>query len=279
LLLVGLFQRLRVLTGVHSTSRRAERLAYGGSGQQFIDLYLPEGSDPAPVVVMLHGGFWRAPYGLSLMAGLSDDLAKRGIAVLNVEYRRIGDRGGGWPNTFLDVALAADGLRTLARSHPLDLGRVVAVGHSAGGHLALWLAARRRLPAGGPLTTPGEPLALRGVVSQAGAADLELVARLGLGGYAAEALVGGTPSEVPERYAAASPAAMLPLGVPQVLVHGSRDGHVPPAMSRRWAAAAEAAGDSVKLVEPPGADHFALIDERSAAWALTVPEIEGLLAP
>ena len=156
------------------------------------------------------------------MTPLARDLAARGIAAWNIEYRRVGQEGGGWPGTLEDVAAAADAVVGL---EGVDASRVATVGHSAGGHLALWLAARHRLPEGAPGAGPRlRPL---GAVSQAGVSDLVAGARAGLGGGACQALLGGEPDDVPERYAVASPAALLPLGVPQLLVHGARDDLVP----------------------------------------------------
>ncbi|HEX5504508.1 MAG TPA: alpha/beta hydrolase [Thermomicrobiales bacterium] len=255
------------------------RHAYGPAPAQCGDLRLPAGAGPCPVVILIHGGYWRARYGLDLMDGLGDDLARRGVASWNIEYRRVGEAGGGWPGTFQDVSRAADTLRDLATRHPLDLARVVAVGHSAGGHLALWLAARPRLdPAARRLLAPGPPdPPLAGVVGLAGVNDLALAWRLGLSNGAAGELLGGGPDTVPGRYAAASPAALLPLGVPQVLLHGSADADVPLELSTAYAAAATAAGDTVRLRELPGVDHFAPIDPHSAAWGVALAELLPLL--
>jgi acetyl esterase/lipase len=215
--------------------------------------------------VVIHGGFWRSTYGRGLMDGLAADLAARGWAAWNLEYRRVGPlAGGGWPATFADVAAGIDALAGLASSAPLDLGRVVTVGHSAGGHLALWAAARPGLPDGAPGARPA--VAVTGAVSLAGVCDLAAAARDGVGGSAVARLMGGGPERVPERYALASPAERLPLGVPQVMVHGDDDRLVPVEQSRRYAAAARAAGDRCELVELPGVEHFALIDPRSGAW-------------
>ncbi len=254
--------------------------AYGPAASQFGELYLPgqpEEGGPYPVVLLLHGGFWRVSYGLKLMAGLAEDLAKQGLAVWNIEYRRVGETGGGWPGTLRDVASAADFLTTLAARYTLDLRRVVAVGHSAGGQLALWLAARTRLLEQGPLASATTPLPLSGVVSLAGVNDLEHAWRLNLGHGAVAELLGGSLTDLPERYTLASPAAHLPLGVPQVLVHGSSDDRVPLEISQAYARKAMAAGDVVTLIELPGADHFVVIDPGSHAWLRTTQEIQKLL--
>ncbi len=258
------------------------RVPYGPGPLHFGDLRLPPArvSGPHTVVILIHGGFWRARFGLDLMDGLGDDLAARGIASWNVEYRRVGDPGGGWPGTLADVARAADHLPALARSHNLDLARVVTLGHSAGGHLALWLAARSRLPAdaAGLFARRGDPRPVAGAVSLAGVADLMVGWRRGLGAGAVAEFLGGAPDEVLERYAAADPARLLPLGVPQVLVHGTEDDRVPIDLSREYVAAARAAGDGARLRELPGADHFVMIDPATAAWAAIVEELTALLA-
>jgi acetyl esterase/lipase len=219
-----------------------------------------------PVVVLIHGGYWKAAYTKRLMRRLSNAVTDEGWAAFNTEYRRVGrfGGGGGWPETFVDVAAAVD---ALTRVPGVDLGRVATCGHSAGGQLALWAAGRHRLPAGAPGAAP----AVRpcGAVSLAGVADLERAAGLGLGGGAVPALLGGGPQAHPDRYAIASPAALLPLGVPQVLVHGVDDTTVPPSMSERYAARAVAAGDDATYVPVDDVDHMGVIDPGSAAWAPT----------
>jgi len=189
----------------------------------------------------------------------------------------VGDAGGGWPGTLQDVARATDYLATLAPTYALDLTHVVPVGHSAGAQLVLWLAARSRLPEKSELTVSDTPLSLAGAVSLAGASDLKLVWHLNLGQGAVAEFLGGCPGEVPERYATASPAALLPLGIPQVLIHGKRDDLIPPTVSQEYAQKAALAGDCVRLIELPGADHFVLIDPASAAWGITIAEIQNLL--
>jgi acetyl esterase/lipase len=215
------------------------------------------------VSVLVHGGFWRARYRLRLEDRLVAGLAARGWAVWNLEYRRLGLRsGGGWPATFEDVSAGIDRLGRLGE--PLDLSRVVAIGHSAGGHLACWAAARGGLPAGAPGDEPGVRLAA--VVSQAGVVDLREAARLKLSGRAVESLLAGSPVKRPARYNLASPIERLPLGVPQLLVHGDADDVVPIAISRRYAERAAAAGDDCVLVELPGGGHLEHLDPHSEAW-------------
>lgn len=252
------------------------RLAYDSGEFQFGELYLPVGPGPYPVAILIHGGYWRARYGLDLMNELGADLARRGIAAWNIEYRRVGNPGGGWPGTFLDVARAADYLREIAPSYELDLGKVVPLGHSAGGHLALWLAARRRIPANSAISPRNEPLALAGAISLAGVLDLALAYQLHLSNHAVVELLGAPPTEVPERYAETSPAALLPLGLPQVLIHGTEDENVPIQVSREYAATARAAGDPIDFFEPTGVDHFDVINAATEVWALTVQELQTL---
>ena len=268
---------------MHGSNKNKVRLFYGEEKLHFGELHLPATVGPHPLVILIHGGFWRVPYGYSLMTGLADDLVSRGIAAWNIEYRRVGDRNGGWPNTLLDVASAADYVRSIALTYPLDLQRVVPIGHSAGGHLALWLAARPRIPQDDVLAhtniqaNNAVPLAVSGAISLAGVSDLLLGWQRKLGSEAVAELIGGSPGAVPERYAAASPAAMLPLGVPQVLIHGTADDRVPYDMSETYTEKARAAGDDASLITLPQVDHFALIDPTSHAWAVTVEALQQLL--
>lgn len=252
------------------------RLPYGTGEFQFGELYLPDSPGPYPVVILLHGGYWRARYALDLMNGLAEDLARRGIAAWNIEYRRVGNPGGGWPGTFLDVARAADYVRELAASYELELSRVVPIGHSAGGHLALWLAARARVPAQSPIGPRARPLVLAGAISLAGVLDLNLAYQLHLSNDAVVELLGARPSDEPGRYVAASPASLLPLGVPQVLIHGTGDEHVPIQVSREYASAARTAGDTIEYLELPGVDHFDVINAGTEVWALTVQQLQRL---
>src|SRR3954462_6286264 len=239
------------------------RHRYGEHFHQFSDLLLPRETDgPLPVAVVLHPGFWREQYSLDISEELARDLARRGWAAWNVEYRRVGETsGGGFPATLEDVAAAIDVLATL--DAPLDLARVVAIGHSAGGQLALWAAARR---------DAAVPLA--GVVAQAGVTDLRAAERDPDGEGAIARFVGGYAADVPERYADASPIERLPIGVPQLLVHGTEDVRVPADISRRYTEAARAAGDEVELVLRPGEDHFVHLDPGGGAWADVLRFIE-----
>lgn len=259
------------MTATHSPAVRTVR--YGPHPSNVADLHLPAEAARVPVVVVVHGGFWRAQYGRDLGTPLAVDLVGQGVAAWNVEYRRVG-AGGGWPETLLDVAAAVDALADLA-DVALDLDKVVAVGHSAGGQLATWAAGRHRLPVGGP--GAGPRVRLSGAVSQAGVLDLEHADARGLGSGAAAALLGGSTHDVPERYAAASPYRLVPLGVPVVAVHGEQDDVVPIEQSIRYVERARSVGDDADLVQLPGVDHGAVIDVEHAAWAVCRHEVLRLL--
>ena len=243
------------------------RIAYGPDPAQFVELTTPAAAAPRGVVVIVHGGFWRNVHGLELGRSPAADLVAAGYAAVNVEYRRVGG-GGGWPATFDDVAAAVD---LLADALPAPSGPVVAVGHSAGGHLAAWLAARPGLPSGAPGAEPR--VVLRGAVSQAGVLDLVDAFEQRLGRDAVRELLGGPPAACPDRYALASPIARVPIGVPVIGVHGTADDRVPVRQTERFAAAS---GDRWTRLD--GVDHFAVIDPTTAAWAACRAALEELLA-
>ena len=327
------------------TDRSVHR--YGDHPAQVAELFRPT-AEPCGIAVVLHGGFWRAAYDRHLTDDLCESLAAGGWAAWNLEYRRIAGGGGGWPNTFLDVAAgidhlarldtfegqalggapesldAGDAAGTLARgeagnmsdrdtaeglaprpvpkavgvrpSDPPAGGQprlapvkadaaavraqsprrtwVVTIGHSAGGHLALWAAARHLLPAGAPGADPG--VRVTHAISQAGVVDLAEAARLRLSHDAAAELVGASRDAEPERWRLASPAALLPLGVPQLLVHGARDDIVPAAMSEDYAWRARELGDAAAAVVLPGVGHFEHLDHRAAAWLVVRDWLDGL---
>jgi acetyl esterase/lipase len=255
------------------------RVAYGSDPRQFGELRIPDGPGPHPVVVLVHGGCFKYS-DLSDLAPMADALKAEGIASWNIEYRRLADPGGGWPGTFRDVGSAIDHLRALAPAHRLDLGRVVLVGHSAGGHLALWAASRGRLREASPLRS-GTPLVPAGVVNLAGPIDLaeniehyETMCREAV----ITQLTGGTPATVPERYADAAPNRRLPLGVPQVLVWGEHEDFVPRPLARSHVAAARRAGDQARLVVIPGAGHFEIASPHATSWPRLRIEILALLS-
>jgi acetyl esterase/lipase len=242
---------------------------YGSDPSQFGELYRPDGESRGTAVV-IHGGFWRARYDLSLGRPLADDLVARGYTVWNLEYRRVGT-GGGWPGTFDDVAAGIDHLDELG----VDTSRVVTIGHSAGGHLATWAAGRANLPDDAPGASPR--VVVTAVVSQAGVLDLVGCAEHGVGGQAAPDLMGAMPSELPEHYRLADPLSAVPLAVPVLCVHAPADDNVPFSQSVDYVNAARQAG-AVARLEAVAGDHFTVIDRTSAAWRVVVDALPELLA-
>ena len=228
------------------------RIQYGNDPLQFADVYLCAGGKPSPVVINIHGGFWRAAYGLEHAGHFCAALAKAGFATVNVEYRRAGDPGGGWPVTLDDIRTAYPYIVLHAREFGGDPERVVVTGHSAGGHLAVCLAAYER--------------SVSRVISLAGVLDLSRAYELHLSNDAAAEFLGGTPDQVPENYRAASP---MQLGVTcrQVVITGNTDDTVPAEFSRDYVAAKKLLGEDVELIEIAGADHYDMIDPRSPAFA------------
>ncbi len=254
-------------------------LTYGPLPEHVVDVRLPSLSEPAPLVVVVHGGFWKKAYDRAHAGPQSVALAGAGYVVATVEYRRVGLLGSGWPATFDDVASMADtvvDLVSAAVPGRVDPARVCFVGHSAGGHLVAWLAARHRLPSHSPWHTE-TPLAAA-VVPLAGVLDLTVADRLGLGGNAARSLLGGPPQRHPERWAAADPAQLLPTGVRTVLLHGTADRAVPVEVATSFADAARAAGDVAVLHELPGVGHYALIDPLAPAWPHVLAAVSEALA-
>jgi acetyl esterase/lipase len=257
--------------------KRGRTVSYGPDRSQCADLYRPLGhaGRPRPVMILVHGGSWRARYSRIVMRGLAGDLVRRGWAVWNIEYRRVGN-GGGWPATFEDVALAIDHLPEL-EDPLLDLERVSILGHSAGGHLALWAAGRERLPAGAAGCIDGEPrVQLRRTIALAAVCDLADAYRKWPPG-AVGSLMGGGPEEFPERYDAGDPVRLLPPSAPVLLVHGTADRTVSITLSRNYEQAARASGAEVELVEIAGeaGAHRAYIDPRGAAWAAVTSRLES----
>jgi acetyl esterase/lipase len=233
--------------------------SYGSLISQEGDLYLPHVPRP-PVVCLLHGGFWQMPYGREEFTAVAKDLAARGYAVWNIEYRRLGAAGGGWPGTLHDAASAIDHLATLvADGIGLDLNRVIVAGHSAGGHLALWAAARNK-PANIQSLVCVQPIAAVGL---AAITDLARAFELNVGKGSVNEFLGGSPTQYPDRYATASPIELLPIGVGQLIIHGVNDEELPIDLSRSYAAAAQASGDHVEFVELSDEGHMDFLDPNS----------------
>lgn len=265
-------------------------IAYGEDSSQFGQLWLPVGSElepesnPVPLVILIHGGFWRSAYGLDLMDPLAADLASRGFAAWNIEYRRVGQRGGGYPGTLEDVASAVDMIATVADQYSIDLASTVVVGHSAGGHLALWTAGRSSLPVGAPGASPA--VVPRLAIGQGPVFDLRAGDAGGLGGGAVSDFIGGSVAQFPQRYDIASPSTTS--GVPLAVVRGADDDIVPERFTVPAAigdvnadVGADRNGDvdgdvdgGVVVVDVPG-DHFALIDPTTPAWQAVIDLIEA----
>ncbi len=255
------------------------RIQYGPDEYQFSELRLPEGDGPFPLVVFVHGGCWLSDFNLDMAANLSGALAKAGIASWTPEYRRIGNPGGGWPGTLDDLVSSIDYLPQIAKVHKLDLNRVVLMGHSAGGHLVLWYAARKNLKPSSRFYK-AESVPLKGVVSLAGITDLVSYRD----DYttqdcntAVPGLLGGEPKDLPERVAQTNPSDLLPIAVPLRMIHGAADVLVPLSQSTNFMLKARAAGDDANLTVVKGAGHFDLIAPFSVAWSMIMRETRILL--
>jgi acetyl esterase/lipase len=255
-------------------------LAYGDDPNQVAELRLPTGTGPHRIVVLIHGGCWKAEYAMFRELGpIGDALKADGIATWNIEYRRLHQPGSGWPGTYLDVGHAIDRLRTISTTYNLDLARVVVLGHSAGGHLAMWAGMRQRLSAKSPLFIEN-PLPVRGVINMAGTIDMrENIAHMEelCRDTVVTDMLGGTPATVPDRYGSVSAPALLPLGVPQRLIWGDHENFVPRSLADQYAAAATRAGDNVRLIVVPNTGHFEVAMPTTSAWPLVRDAIRALL--
>lgn len=263
------------LTGPAPTST----LRYGAAPSQYAELFLPPGKGPFPVAVLVHGGCWTKEYGgITQLRNMAGALVARGIAVWNVEYRRVDEAGGGYPGTYLDMNAALDLLARTAHDHPLDLDRLVAVGHSAGGQLVQWLAGRPRIPASSPLYRAGM-VPVRHVVSLGGLADLRREAALLKTSCARDvAELAGTPSAArPDVFADTNAGDLMPNGSRTILVTGELDTISPPRVAHDFAARAQAAGDAAEVVILPGASHYDEAAATSAAWPRVLQAIESAL--
>ena len=253
------------------------RIRYGDADLQFGNLRLPGGPGPHPVVVFIHGGCWLSAFDVAHVAQTEEAIAEAGYAVWSLEYRRVGDEGGGWPETYLDVGRGVDHLRALAGPHALDLGRVVAAGHSAGGTFALWAAARGKIAAGSALHVD-DPLPIHAVVALAPAGDLEGVQARGSCGRVVDRVMGGSPAEHPDRYAAASPMRLAPIGVPQTLLIGALDSAWGPPGRAYYHHAITAGDRAVRVVELPESGHFEMIAPTTTSWPLVLEALRAAFA-
>lgn len=251
------------------------RIHYGEGALQFGDLRTPAGNGPHPVAVYIHGGCWLAEYDITHSNKLTAALADNGIATWSLEYRRVGDEGGGWPGTFQDIGRGTNYLREIAEEHNLDLDRVIVMGHSAGGHLALWAAARSRLPLAAPFNST-DSLAVRGVLALAPAADLGFLHEQQVCGHVIDKLMGGSPVEVPERYSWGDPVQLAPGAVRQLLILGKYDDAWAPT-GLRYFAAAEKRGDNIRKIVATESGHFEMIDPDSSTWPLVLDAARELL--
>jgi len=250
---------------------------YGEEDLQFGELRTPLSQDTFPLVIFIHGGCWLSAYNLEYLSAAAGDLVKEGYAVWTPEYRRVGDESGGYPNTFKDIQASVDFARTLAEIYPLDLENVVLMGHSAGGHLALWLATQGNLPSNSRLYNPN-PLPLKGVISLAGITDLTAYDKVGNDcSTAVVELMGGQPAEMESRYFKSSPINLLPSNIPTRLIQGEVDNIVPASQGEAYATKAKAAGDDAKVVTIEGGGHFDMVSPYSAAWKVIKSELELMM--
>jgi acetyl esterase/lipase len=254
-------------------------IAYGGAASQYVELFVPPGSGPFPVVLLVHGGCWLKEFqGITQMRNLAGALLAQGIATWNVEYRRVDEDGGGYPGTYQDVAAALDLLIAQAATHKLDTHRLVAVGHSAGGHLVQWLAGRPVLPPSSPLYQ-AQPFPVKHVIALGSIGDLRHRASSlkSTCGVEAVQLTGPPSAGRPDVYSDTSPAELMPNGSTTVLINGALDSISPPQTAGDYAARALQAGDKVSTLVLPQASHFDEVAASSPAWALILPVIRGAL--
>ena len=261
------------------SSNSSIHIEYGNYPSQFGVLRMPILAESCPVIITIHGGFWQSKFGLEENDPICEDLTRRGYATWNIEYRRVGEDGGGWPGTFNDVIDAVNHLTHLKERFLIDLSRVVILGHSAGGHLALWLASQVNKDQtddfGNPLLIP-----IHSVISLAGVLNLrrmwEIHDEKGLNSPVAS-FVGGTPLEVSNKYRLASPIELLPLNVNQILIHGELDLHVPVELSIEYCRKTIQQGDKIRLIVLPETDHFMIIDPSSNAWKTVFDALKNIV--
>lgn len=258
------------------------RIPYGRLVPQFGDLWLPSrhGGSRLPLILFFHGGWWRSEYDLSYAAHLCAALKAEQIAVWSIEYRRLGETDGGWPATFLDTAAGFDHAAVLARTFPLDMERIYAMGHSAGAHLAFWNAGRKHIPCDSEIFCPPPPFSPQRVIALAGAVDLRSAIDLAKNSPFAHvqdrihSFLGGGAADFPQRYQAANPAELLPFQVPQLILQGAKDDQIPPDLPVQFAARSLASGDAARVHIIPEADHFDLVDPMSSAWPAVLDAVK-----
>jgi acetyl esterase/lipase len=270
-------------------SAAGTRLSYGAGSLQFGELRLPAGKGPFPLVILIHGGCWKrqlepgvpeAVTSYQLLSPAATSLTAHGFATWNIEYRRLGDDGAGWPGTYLDIAAATDFVRSISAQKRLDLGRVAVLGHSSGGQLALWDAGRHKLPKTSPLYV-ARPLPIEEAISIDGPADLRSLVPLQqtmCGGPVVTELLGGTPEQEPERYIQGAVTGLSPIGVPQFVLSRAQP-EVLLKLAQDYATAARKNGDAVRVVVQQGSSHFDGINPATTDWETVVTELKVRLKP
>jgi len=250
-------------------------IPYGNHCSQFGELRIPKKLKLSPVIVTIHGGFWQSKYDLYENDSICEDLTRRGFATWNIEYRRVGENGGGWPGTFNDVIAAVNYLRQLKKSYPIDLRNVIIIGHSAGGHLGLWLAARAKMVNGAKYFTELN-VPIQKVISLAGVTDLKTMWKIhkeqGIKNVVGD-LMEGSPIDHVKRYTISSPMELLPMDTEQILIHGDLDKHVPVQLSRDYYMKLKKTGGNVSFIELKDVEHFKIIDPQSNAWESVIHSI------
>jgi acetyl esterase/lipase len=253
------------------------RIEYGPEPEHFAELRFPKGPGPFPLLMMIHGGFWQAAYDLNHTGALCADLTSKNIVTCNLEYRRLGNPGGGWPGTFQDISLATDRILEMLSHDPhVDVSRTSVIGHSAGGHLALWLVGRHKVGRSSPLYA-GRRSSISNAISLSGVSNLRLGWKQHLGNGVVSRLMGGAPEKFPDRYAAGSPVELLPTGGRQVLLHGTADDIVPISQSESFVSRAKEVGNDTTLVKLDDIGHFELIDPESSVWRTVAETVLNLL--
>lgn len=255
------------------------RIRYGIDPKHFADLRFPQGKGPFPLLFVVHGGFWQSAYDLAHTGHLCAALTRKEIITCNLEYRRLGDPGGGWPGTFQDITLATSNIIEKTRSDErFNHAHTAILGHSAGGHLALWQTSSHRVAKTSPLHNPhNQPV--HNAISLAAITDLRTAWKQQLGHGIVTRLLGGTPTEYPDRYDAGSPINLLPSGTRQVLIHGTADRTVPVSQSEIYVEKARQLGDQATLIKLDNVGHFELINPETKAWPIIADAVLPLLDP